>query len=117
MAEKPLDDGAVLRQAAVAIAVAGNFRSITDAQQVQMEKVFRNKAAGDIWISMTDGAVIVSDNYIILEVLCPISPGTFSSDLLLTSNVKIRPQPYFYDLPLRRSLERKYFLAGYFIYV
>ena len=55
----------MLRQAAVAIAVAGNFRSITDAQQVQMEKVVRNKAAGDIWISMTDGAVIVSQEKLI----------------------------------------------------
>ena len=60
LAEQPRDDGTVLRQAAVAIAVAGNFPSIADAQQVQMEKVVRNKAAGDIWISMPNGSVIVS---------------------------------------------------------
>ena len=60
LAEQPRDDGTVLRQAAVAIAVAGNFASIADAQQVQMEKVVRNKAAGDIWISMPNGSVIVS---------------------------------------------------------
>ena len=57
------------------------------------------------------------DYIVVLEDWRPVSPGTFSSDLLLTSDVQMRPQPQFYDPPLRRTLMSKYFLAGYFIYV
>jgi len=94
LAEQPRDDGTVLRQAAVAIAVAGNFASIADAQQVQMEKVVRNKAAGDIWISMPNGSVIyvkaMTDS-----AICPVAKISAYLDLLSEKGLTFSRGPIF----------------------